>query len=309
MAAMNPGQMAYFEGEYIPTAEANISILTHAFNYGTGIFEGIRGYYNGDEDNILIFRLQEHVDRLVRNCNVMCMDVPESQMELEDICVELCKQSGFREDVYIRPIIYKSEHSLGPKVHGVESMTCCWVIALGDYVDVDSGLDVGVSSWRRLSDNAIPSRVKSTGGYVNSALSRSESEQNGFDEAIVLREDGTVAEGSAMNIFMVLEDKLITPPPTADILIGITRNTVMEIAREEYGIEVIERPISRTELYVCDELFFTGTGAQVAPVRSVDRRLVGDGKPGEVSKKLQSLYFDIVQGKVEKYRDWCTSVF
>jgi branched-chain amino acid aminotransferase len=182
-------------------------------------------------------------------------------------------------------------------------------MALGDYVDVDSGLDVAVSSWRRLSDNAIPSRVKSTGSYVNSALSRSESEQNGFDEAIVLREDGTVAEGSAMNIFMILDDELITPPPTADILIGITRNTVMELAREELGMTVIERPIARTELYVCDELFFTGTGAQVAPVRSVDRRLVGDGTPGPRSRELQNLYFDVVQGKVEKYRDWCTPVF
>lgn len=309
MAAMNPGQTAYFEGEYVPTANANISILTHAFNYGTGIFEGIRGYYNKEEDNILIFRLPEHIDRLVRNCGVMCMDIPETRQDLENICVELCKRSGFREDVYIRPIIYKSEHSLGPTLHGIESKLCCWTIALGDYVDVESGLDVAVSSWRRLSDNAIPSRVKSTGSYVNSALSRSESEQNGFDEAIVLREDGTVAEGSAMNIFMVLDGKLITPPPTADILIGITRNTVIEIAREEFGIDVVERPISRTELYVCDELFFTGTGAQVAPVRSVDRRLVGDGTPGEMSKKLQSLYFDIVQGKVEKYRKWCTPVF
>lgn len=309
MAEMNPGKTAYFEGEYIPTADAQVSILTHAFNYGTGIFEGIRGYYNKEEDNILIFRLWEHIDRLVRNCSVMCMDIPESHKNLEDICVKLVKESGFREGVYIRPIVYKSEHSLGPKLHGIESKFCCWTIALGDYVDVESGLDVAVSSWRRLSDNAIPSRVKSTGSYVNSALSRSESDQNGFDEAIVLREDGTVAEGSAMNIFMVLDDKLITPPPTADILIGITRNTVMELAREELGMEVIERPISRTELYVSDELFFTGTGAQVAPVRSVDRRLIGDGKPGTRSKELQSMYFDVVQGKVAKYRDWCTPVF
>ena len=309
MAIMKPGQTAYFEGNYIPTADAQISILTHAFNYGTGIFEGIRGYYNKEEDNILIFRLWEHIDRLVRNCNVMCMDIPESHEDLENICIELCKQSGFREDVYIRPIVYKSEHSLGPKVHGIESKFCCWTIALGDYVDVNSGLDVAVSSWRRLSDNAIPSRVKSTGSYINSALARSESDQNGFDEAIVLREDGTVAEGSAMNIFMILDGKLITPPPTSDILIGITRNTVMEMSREEFGMEVIERPISRTELYVCDELFFTGTGAQVAPVRSVDRRLVGGGTPGEVSRKLQSMYFEIVQGKMPKYRKWCTPVF
>jgi branched-chain amino acid aminotransferase len=306
MAEMTPGKEAYFEGNYVPIEEANISILTHAFNYGTGVFEGIRGYYNADEDDIHIFRLQEHVDRLVRNCNVMFMDIKETAAELEEICIELTKRSGFREDVYIRPIAYKSEHSLGPKLNGIESKFCCWTIKLGDYVDVDAGLDVAVSSWRRLSDNAIPSRVKSTGSYINSALARSESDQNGFDEAIVLREDGTVAEGSAMNLFMILDGKLITTPPTADILIGITRNTVMELARNEFDIEVIERPISRTELYVCDELFFTGTGAQVAPVRSVDRRMLGDGTPGPVSKQLQSLYFDVVQGKVEKYRHWCT---
>ncbi|MEK7794209.1 MAG: aminotransferase class IV, partial [Candidatus Hydrogenedentota bacterium] len=197
----------------------------------------------------------------------------------------------------------------GPKVHGVSASLCCYAIKLGDYVDVVNGLDVAVSSWRRVSDNAIPSRAKTTGSYVNSALASSEAEQNGFDEAIVLREDGSVAEGSAMNIFMVLDGTLITTPPSADILIGITRAAVMELAREEFGIEVIERAIARTELYVCDELFFCGTGAQVSPVRSVDRRVVGDGKPGPVSKKLQDLYFQVVQGKVAKYRHWCTPVY
>ena len=308
MALMEPGQTAYFEGDYVPIEKANVSILTHAFNYVTGLFEGIRGYYNKEQDNIFIFRLQEHIERLTRNFNILCMEIPESAEAIEKVCIELTKRSGFREDVYLRPLCYKSEHSLGPKVNGVEARLCCWIIKLGDYVDVQSVLDVAVSSWRRLSDNAIPSRAKITGSYVNSALARSEADLAGFDEAIVLREDGTVAEGSAMNLFMVLDGKLITPPPTADILIGITRNTVMEIAREEFGVEVIERPISRTELYVCDELFFTGTGAQVAPVRSVDRRLVRDGKPGKLSRKLQELYFEIVPGKVDKYSHWCTPV-
>lgn len=309
MALMEPGQIAYFEGEYVPIEKANVSILTHAFNYGTGLFEGIRGYYNKEQDNIFIFRLKEHIDRLTRNFNILCMEIPESVEDIEKICIEIAKRSGFREDVYFRPVCYKSEHSLGPKINGIEARLCCWIIKLGDYVDVDSGLDVAVSSWRRLSDNAIPSRAKTTGSYVNSALARSEADLAGFDEAIVLRENGTVAEGSAMNLFMVLDGKLITPPPDADILIGITRNTIMEIAKEELGVEVIERPISRTELYVCDELFFTGTGAQVAPVRSVDRRLVGDGKPGKLSTELQELYFQIVQGKVDKYSHWCTPVF
>ncbi len=306
MAEMEAARTAYFEGKYVPTEEAKVSILTHSFNYGTGLFEGIRGYYSKEEDEILIFRLQEHIDRFLRNCNVLYMDLPESREDLEGICVELVKRSEFREDVYIRPVAYKSELSLGPKLKGVESSFCCWVIKLGDYIEINAGLDVAVSSWRRLSDNAIPARAKTTGSYVNSALARSEADQAGFDEAIVLREDGTVSEGSAMNIFMVLDGKLITTPPTADILIGITRNTVMELAQNELALEVLERPIARTELYVCDELFFTGTGAQVAPVRSVDRRLVGGGKPGPISKKLQTLYFDVVQGKVDKYRHWCT---
>lgn len=309
MADMKPGDLAYFEGEYVPIADAKLNIMTHAFNYGTGIFEGIRGYYCPEEDTILIFRLKEHIDRLIRNGNVTCMEVSETAEQLEEICIKLVKESGLREGVYIRPIIYKSEHLLTPRLTGVETKFCCWTMALGDYVDVDSGLNVGVSSWRRLTDNALPSRVKATGSYINSALARDESDRNGFDEAIMLRDDGTVAEGSAMNLFMILDGKLITPPPTADILMGITRNTVIQIARDDLGLEVIERPISRTELYVCDELFFTGTGAQVAPVRSVDRRLVGDGSPGVISKQLQDLYFDIVQGKNPKYRDWCTPAF
>jgi len=309
MAKMFPGSTVYFEGQYVPVEEAKVSIMTHAFNYGTGLFEGIRGYYSQDEDNILIFRLKEHIDRFTRNFRILCMEIPETPEDIENICIELVKRSGFREGVYIRPLCYKSELSLGPTVKGVSSSFCCYVIKLGDYCDIESGLDVAVSSWRRLSDNAIPSRVKSTGSYINSSLAATEAKQAGFHEAIFLREDGTVAEGSAMNIFMVLNGKLITTPPTADILVGITRNTVMELAREELGLEVIERPISRTELYVCDELFFCGTGAQVAPVRSVDRRVLGNGQPGPISRRLQQVYFDVVQGKAAKYRHSCTPVF
>lgn len=309
MAEMIPGPVAYFNGQYVPIEEANVSIMTHTFNYGTGVFEGIRGYYVPEEDNILIFRLDEHVERMVRNFSIMCMDIPESRDQIAEICVELVRRSGFREGVYIRPICYKSELSLGPKLVDVESSFCCYVIKLGDYVDIQKGLDVMVSSWRRVLDNAVPARVKSTGSYINSSLAATEAKQAGFDEAIFLREDGTVAEGSAMNLFMVLNGKLLTTPPDADILVGITRNTIIELARNELGIEVIERSIGRTELYVCDELFFCGTGAQVAPVRSVDRRLIGAGKPGPISRELQKLYFDVVQGRVEHYRKWCKPVY
>lgn len=309
MAVMHPGAIAYFEGNYVPTEEAKISIMTHAFNYGTGLFEGIRGYYNQQEDNILVFRLPEHVDRMVRNAKVLCMDIAEDAKAIENICVELIKKSGFKEGVYIRPIIYKSELSLGPTVKDVASQLCCYVIKLGDYCDINSGLDVAVSSWRRLSDNAIPTRLKSTGSYINSSLAASEAKMSGFNEAIFLRENGTVAEGSAMNLFMVSQNKLITPPVNADILVGITRNTVIELARDVLKLEVVERDIARTELYVCDELFFSGTGAQVAPVRSVDKRLIGAGKPGPITLQLQDLYFNVVQGNVPEYRHWCTQVY
>lgn len=309
MAEMHPAPFAYHEGQYVPMEKATISILTHGFNYGTGLFEGIRGYYSSAENNILVFRLKEHVDRLVRNFNILCMEIPETAQDIEKVCLEVVRRSGFREGVYIRPICYKSEHSLGPTVRGVKSSFSCYVIKLGDYVNISDGLDVAVSSWRRLSDNAIPSRAKSTGSYINSSLAATEAKQAGFHEAIFLREDGTVAEGSAMNLFMVHGGKLITPPPTADILVGITRNTVIELAGEVLGIEVVERPIARTELYVCDELFFCGTGAQVAPVRSVDRRLVGSGKPGSITKQLQDLYFEVVLGRVPEYRHWCTPAY
>ncbi|HOF40363.1 MAG TPA: branched-chain amino acid transaminase [Candidatus Hydrogenedentes bacterium] len=306
---MEPGPIVYFEGRYVPVEEAKVSIMTHAFNYGTGLFEGIRGYYSASEDNILVFRLAEHVERLVRNFNILCMEIPETPEDIATICVELIKRSGFREGVYIRPLCYKSELSLGPRLSGVESRLCCYIIKLGEYCDIESGLDVVVSSWRRLSDNAIPSRAKSTGSYINSSLAATEASLAGFDEAIFLREDGSVAEGSAMNLFMVMNGQLITTPPTADILVGITRNTVIELARNELGMDVVERPMSRTELYVCDEVFFCGTGAQVAPVRSVDRRVIGGGTPGPISRALQDLYFQVVMGKVDKYRSWCTPVY
>lgn len=309
MATMHPAPIAYFEGNYVPVEQAKVSVMTHAFNYGTGLFEGIRGYYSKEEDNVLVFRLPEHVDRMMRNAKVLCMDIPEDAKAVENICVELIRKSGFREGVYIRPIIYKSELSLGPTVKDVASSLCCYVIKLGDYCDITAGLDVAVSSWRRLSDNAIPTRLKSTGSYVNSSLAASEAKMSGFNEAIFLRENGTVAEGSAMNLFMVHQGKLITTPVNADILVGITRNTVLELARDVLHLEVVERDIARTELYVCDELFFSGTGAQVAPVRSVDRRVIGAGKPGPITLQLQELYFNVVQGKVPEYRHWCTKVY
>ena len=306
---MDNGEFAYFEGRIVPTEDANINIMTHAFNYGTGVFEGIRAYWNDDNKQLNIFRLDEHIDRMLRNFTILCIDPGLSFDEIRGILIDVTRKNGFKDDVYIRPIGYKSSYELGPKVHGLDDEFAVYVIRLGDYVDISKGLSVAVSPWRRLRDNAIPARCKINGSYVNSALAATEAKLSGFDEAIFLCEDGTVSEGSAMNIFLVQDGKLVTPPCTADILVGITRDTVMQIAREKLGIETTCRAVGRTELYTSDEVFFCGTGAQVAPVTMVDRRPVGDGTPGEVTLAIQKLYFDVAQGRVAEYRHWLTPVY
>jgi branched-chain amino acid aminotransferase len=306
---MDHGKYAYFEGEIRPIEEAKVNVMTHAFNYGTAVFEGIRGYWNDDDKQMYIFRLEDHLDRMFRNFNVLRIRLKLSLEEVANIIVELTAKNEFQEGIYIRPIGYKSEYVLGPKVHDVEDDFTIYVLKLGDYVDTSAGLNVAVSSWRRIAENALPARAKISGGYVNSALAASEAHESGYDEAIFLCEDGTVSEGSAMNIFLVNGDTLVTPPVTADILVGVTRNTVIQIAREKFGLDTECRPVGRAELYTADEIFFCGTGAQIAPVTSVDKRPVGDGKPGPVTGKLQKLYFDIVQCRVAEYSSWCTPVY
>jgi branched-chain amino acid aminotransferase len=283
--------------------------MTHAFNYGTGIFEGIRGYWNAKEEQLYIFKLREHYERMFRNFNLFRIEPPVS---IEDACkvtIELARKNEYRQDMYIRPIGYKSSYEIGPRMHGLDNEFAIFNIPLGDYVNTSDGLDVMVSSWYRIPDNSIPARSKATGIYVNSALAATEAKENGFDEAIMLTQDSCVSEGSAMNLFMVRDGDLITTPVTADILEGITRDTIIQVARDQMNIETDIRPVQRTELYVADELFFCGTGAQVAPVTSVDRRPVGGGKPGELTTKLQSLYFSIVQNGLPEYSNWLTPVY
>lgn len=306
---MDHGRYAYFEGKIRPIEAAKVSVMTHAFNYGTAVFEGIRGYWNADEKQLYVFRLHDHLERMFRNFNILRTRLALSKEEVANVILELIVKNEFREDVYVRPIAYKSSYVLGPKVHDLDDELAIYIIRLGDYVDISSGLNVAVSSWRRLSDNALPARAKISGSYVNSALAATEAKESGFDEAIFLCEDGTVSEGSAMNMFLVFGNTLVTPPATADILVGITRNTVIEIAREKLGVETVCRPVGRTELYVADEVFFCGTGAQVAPVTHIDRRPVGDGKPGPLTCKLQKLYFDVVQCRVPEYSSWCTPAY
>jgi len=306
---MEYGKYAYFEGGIVPIEDAKINIMTHAFNYGTGVFEGIRGYWNTEEEQLYIFRLKEHYDRMFRNFNLFRIELPITIEDAGRITIELARKNEYRQDMYIRPIAYKSSYEIGPRVNDLQNEFAIFNIPLGDYVNTTDGLSVMVSSWRRVPDNSIPARSKATGIYINSALAKTEAKENGFDEGIMLTQGGTVAEGSAMNLFMVRDGELITSPVTENILEGITRQTIMQIAAEEMRLGTTERQIDRTELYVADELFFCGTGAQIAPVTSVDRRPVGNGKPGELTMKLHALYFSLVQNKLPEYSDWLTPAY
>ncbi|WP_456401747.1 branched-chain amino acid transaminase [Persephonella sp.] len=293
----------YFEGKFVPENEAKISIKTNSFHYGTAIFEGIRAYYDKENDKMWGLFFKEHYERLFQNMKVLNMEIEESIDQLVDITVELIKRNKIKDDIYIRPIVYFSDLKISPKLIGYKSRIAIYTYPLGDYIDINEGIKAVVSSWRRINDNMIPPRLKVAGSYVNSAFSKTEAILAGADEAIVLNNNGYVSEGSAENIFIVRDQKLITPPVSDDILEGITRNAIITIA-EDLGYKVEERHISRTELYVADEIFFCGTGAQVSPVVEVDHRKIGNGKPGKVTKEIQRVYFDAVRGKIEKYRNW-----
>ncbi|HWR20591.1 MAG TPA: branched-chain amino acid transaminase [Verrucomicrobiae bacterium] len=300
---------AYFKGQFVPLDQAKVSIQNNTFQYGTGIFEGIRAYWNPDEGQLYLFRMVEHYIRLLRNCRVLKLTISKDERELSEITLELLRKNHPETDTYIRPIAYVDSDGIGPKFIGYSTGFAMYTLPLGDYIDVSRGIKVGFSSWRRINDNAIPARCKVTGGYVNSALAKTEALEHGYDEAIFLTEGGFISEGSAENIFLIRGGKLITPALSEDILEGITRETVIELAREELGIETIERPIGRTELYVADEAFLCGTGAQISPMIEVDKRPLGTGKIGPISAKIQALYFDVVKGKQKKYAHWLTPVY
>jgi len=300
---------AFFRGEFVPLRDANINVMTHGFNYGTAVFEGVRAYWNADEEQLFALELIPHYERIRASAKLLMMEIRQSPEELAEITVELLRRDGLREDVYLRPIIYKSSETIGVRLHNLDADITIFGVPFGQYIDTEGGIRAQVSSWRRSDDNAIPARGKITGAYVNGALAKSEAQLNGFDEAIVLTADGHVSEGSAENLFIVRDGILITPPVTDNILEGITRRRLMEIARDEHGVEVVERSIDRTELYGADEVFLCGTGAQISPVIEIDRRAVGTGRPGEVTKKLSRTYFDAVRGRHPAYRDWLTPVY
>ena len=299
---------AFFRGEFVPLREANVNVMTHGFNYGTAVFEGIRAYWNADEEQLFGLELVPHYERIHRSARLLMMEVRQSPEELAEITVELLRRDGLREDVYLRPIVYKSSESIGVRLHNLDSDITIFGVPFGQYIDTEGGIRAQVSSWRRTDDNAIPARGKITGAYVNGAFAKSEAQMNGFDEAIVLTADGHVSEGSAENFFMVRDGVLITPPTTDNILEGITRRRMIEMAGD-FGIGVVQRSIDRTELYAADELFLCGTGAQVSAVIEVDRRTVGTGRPGPITRRLSTTYFDAVRGRVDAYRGWLTPVF
>ena len=300
---------AFFEGQIVPIEQAQVSVMTHALHYGTACFGGIRAYWNEQDEQLYVFRLEDHIARFLTSTRLLLMNVAHSPEKLRATVLELLRCEGFRADTYIRPLAYKADLKIGVKLHDMIDEVTIFATPFGRYIDKEEGADVCVSTWRRIDDNAIPARGKIAGAYVNSAFVKSEALMDGYDEAIVLDQHGHVSEGSAENLFMVRNGKLITPAITSNILEGITRRTVMELAAVELGIETEEREIDRTELYVCDELFFCGTGVQVAAIATVDRRPVGSGKIGPVTSSIRDLYFDVVKGKVEAYRAWNTPVY
>ena len=300
---------AFLNGEFLLVADAKISVMTHAFNYGTGVFEGIRAYWNAQQQQLYVLHLKEHYERLLRSCKVMRIELPYSAAQLGDITLEVLRRCDYHEDAYVRPIAFKSSPLIGVRLHDLEDSFTVFAVPFGSYIDVDRGIRCCVSSWRRTDDNAIPARSKITGAYVNAAVSKTEAQLNGFDEAIVLTQDGHVSEGSAENLFLVKSGALLTPPVTDNILEGITRRCLMRLAADELGVDVVERSIDRTELYVADEVFLCGTGAQISPVVDIDRRPIGDGRIGPITSKLSRLYFSAVRGDLPKYRDWLTPVY
>ena len=299
---------AYFQKKIVPLEDAKIGIMTHFIHYGTGVFEGIRGNWNAKQKQTYIFRMKEHYQRLINGAKILQIKLPISLDEMCQKTIEVVARCGFQEDLYIRPVAYSSSQQLGVKLHGLEHDLFIFAFPWGPYLDKDK-VHCGVSSWHRPEDNVIPPQIKATGIYINNALAKTEAIQNGFDEAIMLAPDGHVSEGSGENIFLVMDGKIITPSTNNNILMGITRATVLELAKKELGIDIIERAIDRSELYVADECFLTGTAAHVTPVNMIDHRMVGNGEIGPVTAKIQEIYAKAIRGDNPKYLHWCTPVY
>ena len=299
---------AYFQGKIVPYSEARVGVATHALNYGTAVFGGMRGYWNEEKERLFVFRPLDHYRRFLNSCRIMCMEFGQTPESLTDLTLELLRRDSYRQDIYIRPLAYKSEEGIGVRLHDLKEDLTIFAMPFGQYIKNDTNAHVTISSWRRIDDNMIPARGKISGAYASSALIKTDAAQAGFDEALVLTQEGHLTEGSAMNIFMVRDGILVTPPITDNILEGITRRSVMELARNELGLTVVERPIDRTEVYICEELFLTGTAAQVTVVTKVDYRPIGKGLMGPIAGKLRELFLEVVRGKNPKYAPWNAGV-
>jgi len=301
------GNVAYFEGGYVPLADAKISVLTHSFMYGTAVFEGIRAYWNQEQGVLYGLKLREHMERIRRNAAMLFMNDLPAVDELVHIVVETVRRNGFREDAYVRPCVYKSGQSIGVRLHKLPHDFLVVALPFGNYIDTDSGVRVMTSTWRRNADDALPARGKIVGGYVNMAFQKTEAELNGFDEALVLTADGHASEASAANLFVVRDGILLTPPVTDDILEGVTRKAILELA-EVLGIPHEIRSIDRSEIYVADEMFLCGTGVQLAPVTELDHRPIAGGAIGPVTKQLHEAYYAAVRGRDSRFAHWLTPI-
>jgi branched-chain amino acid aminotransferase len=299
---------AFFQKQFMPLTEAKIGILTHAFHYGTACFEGIRGNWDSEHERFCLFRIRDHYNRMLNGCRLLKINLSYSLDELCQLTIETTERSNYREDVYIRPMAYKSSEALGVRLHDLEDDFLIVVTTLPAYLDIQNGVRCGTSSWRRVDDTMIPARGKICGIYVNSALAKTEALENGYDEAILLSHDGHVSEGSGENIFLVSDGKLVTPPSSDNILIGITRDTVMKLAKNELGIDTIERTVDRSELYLAEECFLSGTAAHITPVTEIDHRMIGTGKIGKITAELQKLFSQVILGRNPGYAEWYTLV-
>jgi branched-chain amino acid aminotransferase len=300
---------AYFQSEIVPFEKAKVSVLTHALNYGTAAFGGLRGYWSDEQAQLYIFRPLDHYRRLLNSAKLLCMEFDHTPESLTEITADLLRTEGHRQDVYIRPLVYKADEGIGVRLHNLKDEISIVSLPFDRYVSNDTNAHVTISSWRRIDDNTIPARGKISGAYANSALIKTDAVRAGFDEALVLTEDGHISEGSAMNFFMVRDGVVITPPITDNVLEGITRRTIISLVQEVLKLPVIERRVDRTEIYICDEIFLTGTAAQVTAVTKVDHRLIGDGKMGPVTTQLRVLFDDVVRGRNPDYTNWLVSVY
>ena len=300
---------AYFKGKIVPYSEAKVGVLTHALNYGTAVFGGLRGYWNSEQEQLYVFRPFDHFRRFLNSSRLLDMDLGHTPGSLTEVVMDLLRKENYHRDIYIRPLAYKSDELIGVKLHGLTDDLSIVAMPMAKYISNDTNAHVTVSSWRRVDDNAIPARGKISGAYANSAFVKTDALRAGFDEAIVLTQDGHISEGSAMNIFMVRNGVLITPPATENILEGITRRTAIELAQEEMGLKVIERPIDRTEIYLCEELFMTGTAAEITAITRVDHRLVGTGVMGPITSHLRESFEEVVRGRFRKYAHWVEPVY